>query len=189
MGWSLELTCFRGLNVVSCEVVTGTYRTPIVGAYLLPSTLAHLSNLEEDLELFRGQDLIMLGDINVDLDESQNLRIQLVADLLTEFGLIDLIHQFCQRLCCRHLKTWTQVLQYTVLRAGCNYILSTDLYLFGLVGIRDMKKYSSDHFALRARLLQHPTLCHSRYLQVGRTFTLYLRTATNLYGSKSWVVI
>ena len=33
----------------------------------------------------------ILGDINVELDEAQNPRSQLVSDLLTEFGLINLM--------------------------------------------------------------------------------------------------
>ena len=44
-GWSLESTSFHGTNVVICDVITGTSRTPIVGAYLPPSTLDHLPYL------------------------------------------------------------------------------------------------------------------------------------------------
>ena len=79
---------------------------------------------------FRGQNSIVLGDLNVDLDEAQNLRSQLVSDFLTEFGLINLMHHFRKRLRCCNLKTWTQVRQVTVSRAGCNYILGTDRHLF-----------------------------------------------------------
>ena len=31
-GWSVELTSFHGPNLVSCEVVSGGKRTPIVGS-------------------------------------------------------------------------------------------------------------------------------------------------------------
>ena len=40
--WSFELTRFHGLNVVSCKFVSGGKRTPLIGAYLHPSTLDHL---------------------------------------------------------------------------------------------------------------------------------------------------
>ena len=39
-------------------------------------------------------DPIALGDLNVDLDESRSLRSQRMADLLTEFSLIDLVQNF-----------------------------------------------------------------------------------------------
>ena len=44
-GWNIESICFRGKNAVRCEVVTDRKRTPIIGAYLLPSTLDHLQDL------------------------------------------------------------------------------------------------------------------------------------------------
>ena len=42
--WSIELTCFHGMNVVICEVVTRKC-TPIIRAYLPTSTLEHLPDL------------------------------------------------------------------------------------------------------------------------------------------------
>ena len=114
------------------------------------------------------------------LDEAQNLRIYVVSKLLTGFGIIDLMHHFSKRLWCRHLKTWTQVRQETVLMESCDYILGTDRRLFKLVGIRDMRDYSSDHFALRAFLLQRPTRFHAGYLQVRHVLPLSLLTSTDL---------
>ena len=73
-GWSLELTLFHGPNMVICKVVSGTSPTLIIVAYLLTSTLDHLPNLEEDLARFWGKYPIMLGYINMDLDEDQNPR-------------------------------------------------------------------------------------------------------------------
>ena len=43
-GWSIELTHFHGINVVSCKVVTGI-GTPIVNSCLPPSTLEHSPDL------------------------------------------------------------------------------------------------------------------------------------------------
>ena len=69
--------------------------TPVVGAYLLHSTIYRLPNLEEALVRFQGQYPIVLVDINVDLDCVQNPHIQLVSDLQTEIGPIGLMHHFC----------------------------------------------------------------------------------------------
>ena len=111
--------------------------------------LAHILDLEEALAHLLYQDPIMLRDLNVDLDEAQNPHSQIIANLLTEFGLIDLIHHFQKSLCFNDLRMWTQALQGTVLRDRCNFILETDQRLFKVVGIRDMRNYSSYHFALR----------------------------------------
>ena len=67
--------------------------------------LTHLPDLEEALALFRGQEPIVLGDINMDLDEDQNPCSQIFAELMTEFSLIDLMHHFWQHLCFLHLCT------------------------------------------------------------------------------------
>ena len=51
----------------------------------------------------------------MDLDDARSSRSQRVADLLTEYGLIDLIRRFIQRRWFQDLKTWTQVRQGTVI--------------------------------------------------------------------------
>ena len=45
--------------------------------------LAHLPNIEYPLSHLQVQDPILLGDLNMDLDEVQNMYSQSVADLLT----------------------------------------------------------------------------------------------------------
>ena len=80
---------YRGPNMVNCEIITGLTRTPLVGVYLPPSTLEHLPDLEEAIQRFRCP--IFLGGLNVDLDEARSSRIQHVLDLLSNYGLIDLV--------------------------------------------------------------------------------------------------
>ena len=59
--------------------------------YLPPSKVEHLPDFEEALQRFKVRDPIFLADLNVDLDDAWSSRSQRVADLLTEFGLIDLV--------------------------------------------------------------------------------------------------
>ena len=68
--------------MVSCEVVIGLTRTPLVGEYLPSSMLEHLPDLEEALQRFR--DPIVPGGVNVDLEEARILWSQNVSDLLAE---------------------------------------------------------------------------------------------------------
>ena len=96
-GWSIELTPFHRMSVVICEIIAGVKRTPLIGAYLPPSTLEHLPGIEEALTRFRYQDPIATGDLNTDIFQSQNLCRHQVEDLLMEFGMVKLLHHFQQR--------------------------------------------------------------------------------------------
>ena len=58
--------------MVICEVITDK-KTPLTGTYLPPSTLEHLTDLEEALTHFQNQEPIVLGDLNTNI-QSQNPR-------------------------------------------------------------------------------------------------------------------
>ena len=49
VGWGVESTCYHGPNVVRSKIVTVLTQTPLVRAYLPPSTLEQLPELEEAL--------------------------------------------------------------------------------------------------------------------------------------------
>ena len=155
--WGIESTHFHGQNVVSCEIFTGPTWTTLVGAYLPHSTLEDLPDVNEVLQQFNGRDPIVLGDLNMELENTRSSQSQRVADPLIEYGIIDLVQKFIQRQCFQYLKTWTQVKQGTVLRSRCYYILGTDWRRFKHVNIRDVHNYTSDQFAIQARLFKHPT--------------------------------
>ena len=81
--------------------------------------LYHLPELEEALRRLQVLDPIVLGDLNFDPDSVRSPRSHLMADLLTEFDLIDLVQHLIPRLQFQDLKTWTQVLQGNVLHSQC----------------------------------------------------------------------
>ena len=87
--WGIESTHYHRPNMFSYKIVTGLTQTPLGGAYLPPSTLEHLPELEEALQRFK--DPIVFGDLNMDLDKARTSRSQSVSDLLVEYGLIDLV--------------------------------------------------------------------------------------------------
>ena len=67
------------------------------------------------MQIFRNT--IVRRGLNVDLNKVMILRIQQVADLLAEYGLIDLAPLFHQRHRFRNLNNWSQVWQETVLQS------------------------------------------------------------------------
>ena len=95
-GWEIKSTRFHWLNVVSCDIFNGRIWTLLISAYLLPSMLNYLQYPKEALQRFKGMNPIFSGDLNVDLDDVCSLWRQRVADLLTEFELIDLVWHFHQ---------------------------------------------------------------------------------------------
>ena len=48
-GWIVDSMRFCRPNVVSCKIVDGNRKTPLIGAYLPPPNLDHLPDLEESL--------------------------------------------------------------------------------------------------------------------------------------------
>ena len=72
------------------------YEVTWIGAYLPPSTLDNLPDLEENLARIWDQYPIVLGYLDAIIGQYQNPHIQQVADLLMEFGLVDLLHHFLQ---------------------------------------------------------------------------------------------
>ena len=121
----------------------------------------------------------------MDLDEARRSRIQRVSDFLVEYSIIDLVQHFRQRCRFRDLKSWSQVRQGTVIRSRCDYILRTYWCRFNLVGIRDMRNYSYNHFSLREWILRCPTRCHAQSLQVMIAFFLILPPTAELIRVRS----
>ena len=133
----------------------------------------------------RDQDSIVLGDINPNIGQIQNSLSQQVADLLMDFGLMDLLRHFCQCLRFRHLKTWYRVRQGRLLQAHCDYILGMYQQLFQMVGIRDVINDLLDHFPLQSCLMKLPTRRHGSYLRGHRTFPLTIPTLDNFSSKDS----
>ena len=95
---------------------------------------------------------------------------QQVVDILIYFRMVDLLGHFRQLLRFRLKQTWWQVHQSKLLCSWCNNILGSDLWIFMIVGIRDLGNFSFKHFSLRARLLWRPTHCHSSSIQGWQAF-------------------
>ena len=66
--------------MVSCDIVSGSHCIPAIGAYLSPSTLDHLLDLEEALNRFPGREPVVLGDLNTNIGRLTNPPDQQVAD-------------------------------------------------------------------------------------------------------------
>ena len=113
--------------------------------------------MEEALKLFQDQYPIVIGDLSANIGKPQNPRSQQVADLLTDSGMMELLHRFWKNWRYRHVNTWPKVRQGRAMKANIDYILGTDRRRFKMVGIRSVMNYPSYHLVLRDRLLFSPT--------------------------------
>ena len=93
-GWIVDSTRFHGPNMVRCEIVSVNRLMPIIGAYLPPSTLDNLPNLEESLNIFLGRYPVILGELNADTSRLKNPWYQQVSGLLAYCGMVDLLVHF-----------------------------------------------------------------------------------------------
>ena len=93
---------------------------------------------------------------------------------------MDLHHHFRKRWKLHHTKTWSWVKRGLLLRTICDHILGMDWRQFEMAGIRDKRNYSSDHFALRAILLQRLARCHGSYLRGRCAYILSLPSPEDL---------
>ena len=95
--------------MVSCEILSGGQQNPLIGLYLPRTTLDQLHGFEEAINKFLGRDYIIIGHLNKDIVRLHNLWIQQVAYFLARFGLVDLLSNFMQRMCFRHMKILWEV--------------------------------------------------------------------------------
>ena len=149
--WHLKGTRTHGPNVMSCVLVQGTRRKPIIGAYLPPGDLEDLPYIIEALQRY-PEPPILLGDLNVMLDDPSDNRNNEVADTLAGFSFIDMLPLFWQRRKYRSLATWRQWRDRTLIRSRCDYIMVTDHHLFQNVRLTQPRHYISDHLMVTATL-------------------------------------
>jgi exonuclease III len=169
--WHIESQQRHGPNVLSFLLISGSQITPVIGAYLPPTHLDDIPHLIAALQRF-PQPPIVMGDLNVNLDNLLSPRNQQVAALLATYGLEDLLHHFQQRKPYRARNTWHQSRQGVLYHSRCDYILGTDRRLFEMVGIREPRYFNTDHHMVVGRYLVRPTPSHKLYLRGRKTFPL-----------------
>ena len=160
--WTIEGVHFYGPNVLRCTLVSGTDRWSLVGMYIPPS--------EEDgstLSFFHeavrstNHNLILLGDINVDLQQIEDDRLEDIATALTLVGLQDVGNHFPHP---RGRWTWSQWRQDHYIHSVTDCILAESPNDFSRWAIK-IPRYDSDHRAIIAELQLSHTRLHSCYIR------------------------
>ena len=162
--WHIESVRRHGSNVISCVLVTGTRRFGLVGAYVPPSDRTTLGFVEAALDRLPPDCTpVVLGDLNVDLDDLRDDRDHEIATALTTRNFEDLLGHFRQRHRYRHCQTWSQTRNGEYISSRCDYILCPDRQFFLNTALRSPRLFDSDYLLILADLSLLPLDQHRAY--------------------------
>ena len=86
-----------GPNVLSFKLKTEDVRYYVVGAYIAPSSLDALADIDKAwAKCPKACKSMLLGDLNINLDKPRNDRDVAVTEQVTTMDLMDMMHQFYQ---------------------------------------------------------------------------------------------
>ena len=77
-----------------CKIIARGKQKPLIGAYRLDPIMEHLPDLELSLTRLQDHYPIVLGELNANIVQDQNLHSKEVTYLLMKFVMLDLLHHF-----------------------------------------------------------------------------------------------
>jgi exonuclease III len=133
--FTLEGTRRFGPNIIRTTLSTGLRRWTVIGIYVPPSETdgTTLNYLQLAYNYANNDEVILLGDINVNLDHmaNSNHRQDETAALISSMGLHDLRHHYRFK---DNLKwTWRQLRNGTNITSVCDYICTTNIKDFKII--------------------------------------------------------
>ena len=166
--WQVESAVLHGPNVISAEIVSGNKRYGIVGAYIPPKDSTTSVHVTAALDRFasRRRQVILVGDLNINLDSPESERDVEIAQLLANAGLRDMHHHF--KTGRRRSSTWHQKRNEEIVWSRPDYFLGTDRRIIRKYKIRDPRHFVTDHKLVCGYLISNELKENKNYLK-GRT--------------------
>jgi hypothetical protein len=88
--WQVESAVLHRPNVISAEIISGKMKYSIVGAYVPPTV-----HIAATLDRFsRRRNVILVGDLNIELNAPESERDIGIAQLLADASLCNMYHHF-----------------------------------------------------------------------------------------------
>jgi hypothetical protein len=115
---------------------------------------------------------ILLGDMNVNLNNPLNDRGLQIATIEADLGLEDLISHFHQKCNYREKFTWWMRRGNSIIKEKCDYILGSERGLFTKIAIRNPRHYSSDHYMVMGTIASRPKSENKFYSRSRKSFPL-----------------
>jgi hypothetical protein len=95
--WTVESVKRLGSEVISFQLATGQIRYSCVGGYIPPKHELIIESICKVFDSFLKGTRILLGDLNMNLNNPRIDRGLHIATIVADFGLEDLISQFHQK--------------------------------------------------------------------------------------------
>jgi hypothetical protein len=115
---------------------------------------------------------ILLGDLNVNLNNPRNDRGLQIATIVAYLGLEDLISHFHQKCNYREKFTWWMRRGNSIIKAKCDYVLGLERGLFTKIAIRNKRQYSSEHYMVMGNIASRPKRENKSYSRSRKSFPL-----------------
>ena len=139
----------------------------MVGCYLAPDNTSTIESVVSALkERPRGTEILMEGEFNFNLVEPEgDWRGEDIAAAMATEGLEDMLAHLLprRRSWCRDGRTWSMIWEGREVPSRTDYILGTDLRLFGNVSVQDPRN-NSDHYMVLGCLHRSPLREYDRYI-------------------------
>jgi exonuclease III len=170
--WTVESVKRFGSDVISFQLATGQKRYSCVGGYIPPKDESTIESIGKAFDSLPKGPRILLGDLNVNLNNPRNDRGLQIATLVADLGLEDLISHFHQKCNYREKFTWWMRRGNSIIKAKCDYILGSERGLFTKIAIRNPRHYSSDHYMVMGTIASRPKRENKSYSRSRKSFPL-----------------
>jgi len=163
--WILEGMRAISPNSVSATLVSGEKRWLLLGTYLSPNEPPdmELTALEAEYQRNAKLPVILLGDLNVDIDNQNSERGIAIATTLQHLGVTDIIRKFPQK----HKRHYTRhrvLHDRTHQRSRCDYALTDPSINVKSIRLVIPPRFHSDHWAVKMQIRSDNQKQHRQYL-------------------------
>jgi hypothetical protein len=158
----------------------GQKRYSCVGGYIPTKDESIIESIGKAFDSLPKGQRILLGDLNVNINNPRNDCGLQVATIVADFGLEDLISHFHQKCNYREKFTWWMRRGNSIIKVKCDYILGSERGLFTKIAIRNPRHYSSDHYMVMGNIPSRPKRENTYYYRSRNSFPLKRNKITPL---------
>jgi hypothetical protein len=161
-----------GSDIISFQLETGQKRYSCVGGYTPPKDESIIESIGKAFDSLPKGPMILLGDLNVNLNNPRNNRGFQIATMVAYLGLEDLISHFHQKCNYREKFKWWMRRGNSIIKAKCDYILGLGRGLFTKIAIHNPRHYSSDHYMVMGTIASRPKRENKSHSRSRKSFPL-----------------
>lgn len=162
----------------------GKKHITIIGVYFPPSedNMETLEHLDLALNNVKIENLVLLGDFNVNFEHSKDTRSLNIVDAIRTFDLSNLAKEFKPRRNKCFNWSWRKMREGEKLQSLCDYFFHGSNTKWKSFNMIDVSTFDSDHRLLKGKLISSPTSKYRCYVKERSTPPVNLFPLANLDG-------